>query len=144
MLCSVSEDVSGGLIADLSQQITKQWTLVAAYLGLQNDKIDALDAENNSVTDKIIAMLNAWKRQMGKSVTRSSLMKALVKANRKDLADKVRIMPANTNPTTSAVGTVKGKDEGEVWILTLTHGQHRSGCLMYMKRGHVSGPVSFM
>ena len=91
MLCLVSEDVPGGLIADLSQQITKQWTLVAAYLDLQNDKIDALDAENNSVTDKIIAMLNAWKRQMGKSATRSSLMKALVKANRKDLADKVRI-----------------------------------------------------
>ena len=91
MLCSVAEDVPDGLIADLSQQMTKHWNLVATYLGLQNDKIDALDAENNSIGDKIIAMLNAWKHQLGKSATRSCLMKALVKAKRKDLADKVRI-----------------------------------------------------
>ena len=60
------------------------------YLGLQNDLIDTLDAENNSIAEKTIAMFNEWKHKKGKSATRSRLMKALVKAGRKDVAETVR------------------------------------------------------
>ena len=90
MLCLVAEDVPGSLIADLCQQMSKQWKLVAGYLGVSNDHTDALDQENSSVADKIIAMLNAWKQKKGKSATRSCLMSALVRAERKDLAEMVR------------------------------------------------------
>lgn len=87
----VSEDVPQALIADVSLQITRQWTIVASYLGIPNDQVDALDADNDSVADKIIAMLNAWKRQETNKATRSNLVKALEKANRNDVAEKVRL-----------------------------------------------------
>ena len=59
-------------------------------MGLKNDQIDALDVESTAAAEKIIAMLNAWKRQMGEKATRNSLMNALTNANRKDVAEKVR------------------------------------------------------
>ena len=86
----VSEDVPAALIADLSQMIAKERTLVGMYLGLSKDKLNALDAENPKVEEKIIAMLNAWKDQTTKRATRSKLIKALVRANRNDVADEVR------------------------------------------------------
>ena len=89
-LSLVAEDVPDPVIADLSQRMPNQWNLVGTYLGLQNDHIDTLDAEHNSIADKTVAMLHAWKRKMGKSATRSNLMKALVKAKRGDLAEEVR------------------------------------------------------
>lgn len=85
----VSEDVPDTLIADLSQLMAKQWKLVATYLGFTNDHVTAFDAENHSVSEKVIAMLNEWKHRQTKDATRSNLMKAFVKAGRKDLADKV-------------------------------------------------------
>ena len=69
--------------------MTKQWKLVAVYLGFTSDNVSTFDAENDSVAEKIIAMLNAWKHKQAKSATRSNLMKALMKAGRKDLAGKV-------------------------------------------------------
>ena len=90
MLSLVAEDVPDSLIADLSQKMSKQWKLVAGYLGGSNDITDALDQENSSITDKIIAMLNAWKHKKAKSATRSCLMNALVRAERNDLAEMVR------------------------------------------------------
>ena len=51
--------------------------------------MNALDVEYRSVEEKIIAMLNAWKDQMTKNATRSNLIKALVKVNRNDAAEKV-------------------------------------------------------
>lgn len=85
----VSEDVPDILIADLSQQMTKQWKLVAVYLGFTNDHVATFDAENDSVAEKVIAMLSAWKHSQAKDATRSNLMKALMKVGRKDLAEKV-------------------------------------------------------
>lgn len=85
----VSEDVPAALIADLSQMIAKEHKLVGMYLGLSKDKLNALDAEHSSVEEKIVAMLNAWKDQMTIKATRSNLIKALVKVNRNDAAEKV-------------------------------------------------------
>ena len=69
--------------------IAKEHKLVGMYLGLSKDKLNALDVEYRSVEEKIIAMLNAWKDQMTKKATRSNLIKALVKVNRNDAAEKV-------------------------------------------------------
>jgi len=69
--------------------MAKHWKLVAAYLGFTHDHVTTFDSENDSVSEKVIAMLNAWKHKQTKDATRSNLMKALVKAGRKDLADKV-------------------------------------------------------
>ena len=71
--------------------IAKEYKSVGMYLGLSKDKLNALDVEYHSVEEKIIAMLNAWKDQMTKKATRSNLIKALVKVNRNDVADKVRL-----------------------------------------------------
>ena len=88
-LLKVSEDVPAALIADLSQMIAKEHKSVGIYLGLSNDKLNALDVEYPSVGERIIAMLNAWRDQMTKKATRSNLIKALVKVNRNDAAEKV-------------------------------------------------------
>ena len=69
--------------------MTAQWKLVAVYLGFTSDNVTTFDVENDSVAEKIIAMLNAWKHSQAKNATRSNLMKALMKAGRKDLAGKV-------------------------------------------------------
>lgn len=69
--------------------ITKEHKSVGIYLGLSNDKLNALDVEYPSVGERIIAMLNAWRDQMTKKATRSNLIKALVKVNRNDAAEKV-------------------------------------------------------
>lgn len=76
-------------MADLSQLMARNWKLVAAYLGFTHDHVSTFNSENDSVSEKVIAMLNEWKHKQGKDATRSNLMKALVKAGRKDLADKV-------------------------------------------------------
>lgn len=60
------------------------------YLGFKNDHVATFDAEHDAFAEKIIAMLNAWKHDQAKNATRSNLMMALVKAARKDLAEKVR------------------------------------------------------
>ena len=78
------------LIADLSQQIPKEWKLLAHFLGFNGDQVATFDAENNTIAEKVIAMLNAWKHKQAENATRSSLMKALVRAGRKDLAENVR------------------------------------------------------
>lgn len=88
-LLKVSEDVPAALIADLSQMIAKEHKSVGMYLGLSKDKLNALDVEYRSVEEKIIAMLNVWKDQMTKKATRSNLIRALVKVNRNDAAEKV-------------------------------------------------------
>ena len=85
----VSEDVPAKLVADLSQRMSRHWKLVATYLGFTNDQVTTFDAENDSVSEKVIAMLSVWKQRQTKDATRSNLMKALVKAGRKDLADEV-------------------------------------------------------
>ena len=87
----VAEDVPDSLIADLSEDMPREWNKVAAYLGLKNDYIETLNDENRTISNKVIAMLNKWKHTKGKSATRSCLMSALQKAERKDLADKVRM-----------------------------------------------------
>ena len=69
--------------------ITKEHKSVGIYLGLSNDKLNALDVEYPLVGERIIAMLNAWRDQMTKKATRSNLIKALVKVNRNDAAEKV-------------------------------------------------------
>lgn len=69
--------------------IAKEHKLVGMYLGLSKDKLNALDAEHSSVEEKIVAMLNAWKDQMTIKATRSNLIRALVKVNRNDAAEKV-------------------------------------------------------
>ena len=89
----VSEDVPDTLVENLSQLMAKNWKLVAVYLGFTRDHVSTFDSQNDSVSEKVIAMLSEWKRQQAKNATRSSLMKALVKAGRKDLADKVSITP---------------------------------------------------
>ena len=85
----VSEDVPDKLVADLSQRMARQWKFVATYLGFTYDRVTSFDADNHSVSEKIIAMLGEWKQRQTKDATRSNLMKALVKAGRKDLADEV-------------------------------------------------------
>jgi len=65
------------------------WKLVATYLGFTHDQVTTFDSENDSVSEKVIAMLNAWKHRQTKDATRSNLMKALGKVGRKDLAEKV-------------------------------------------------------
>ena len=87
----VSENVPDTLLADLSQQMARHWKLVAVYLGFTPDHVSTFDSENHVVSEKVIAMLSEWKHQQAKNATRSNLMKALVKAERKDLADKVCI-----------------------------------------------------
>ena len=87
----VAEDVPDSLIADLSEDMPREWNKVAAYLGLKNDYIETLNDENRTISNKVIAMLNKWKHTKGKSATRSCLMSALQKAGRKDLVDKVRM-----------------------------------------------------
>ena len=66
---------------------------MAVYLGFTQDHVSTFDSENDSVSEKVIAMLNGWKQRQTKDATRSNLMMALVKAGRKDLADKVSITP---------------------------------------------------
>ena len=65
------------------------WNLVALHLGFTQDHVVRFDRDNESVSEKVIAMLNEWKHNQAKDATRSNLMKALVKAGRRDLADKV-------------------------------------------------------
>lgn len=71
----------------------RHWKLVAAYLGFKHDHVTTFDVENGSVPEKVIAMLSDWKHKQTKDATRSNLMKALAKAGRKDLADKVCSYP---------------------------------------------------
>ena len=66
--------------------MARDWKLVAAYLGFIHDHVVTFDAENVSVSEKVIAMLNKWKQKQTRDATRSNLMKALVQAGRKDLA----------------------------------------------------------
>lgn len=69
--------------------MARDWKLVSIYLGFKQDHVATFDTENDSVSEKVIAMLNKWKQEQTKDATRSNLMKALVKAGRKDLADIV-------------------------------------------------------
>ena len=62
---------------------------MATYLGFINDQVITFDTDNHSVSEKVIAMLGAWKQRQTKDATRSNLMKALEKAGRKDLAEEV-------------------------------------------------------
>ena len=65
------------------------WKLVAFYLGFTKDDEARIGKDNDSVSEKVIAMLNEWKQKQAKDATRSKLMEALVRARRRDLADKV-------------------------------------------------------
>lgn len=69
--------------------MARQWKLVATYLGFTYDRVTIFDADNHSVSEKIIAMLGEWKQRQTKDATRSNLMTALKKAGREDLAEEV-------------------------------------------------------
>ena len=62
---------------------------MALYLGFTKDDEARFDKDNDSVSEKVIAMLNEWKHKQAEDATRSKLMEALVRARRRDLADKV-------------------------------------------------------
>lgn len=74
----------------LSKNLTQHWREVGRTLGIQEDKLRAIREDSSSIQDAIYNMFNHWKQKNGSNISFAALMDALVKEDRKDLADTLK------------------------------------------------------
>ncbi|KAJ8034629.1 hypothetical protein HOLleu_21546 [Holothuria leucospilota] len=86
-----SETNTENLIRFLSKNIREEWIDVGRCLLITEAKLSSIKADNfNNRRECIYQMLLSWKEQRGSEATFNTLATALMKADRKDLAEHVK------------------------------------------------------
>ncbi|KAJ8048079.1 NACHT, LRR and PYD domains-containing protein 10 [Holothuria leucospilota] len=90
-----SETNTDNLIRFLSKNIREEWMDVGRCLHISEATLSSIKADNfNNRRECIYQMLLSWKEQRGSEATFNTLATALMKADRKDLAEHVKVNAA--------------------------------------------------
>ena len=72
------------LLLQLKMKVGKDWLNLGRFLSVNDNDLDAIDADYNDLEEKAYRMLCLWKRQQ-KLPTLNALANAIYKINRTDL-----------------------------------------------------------
>ena len=84
----VNRECSKGIRYEISVKIVK-WKMIGRLLGISEEKLAAIQVDNNTEDERRVVMLNTWHQKHGSQATCLSLMIALYKHQCCDLIEEL-------------------------------------------------------
>ena len=88
---NVNRECSQRIRYEISVKIV-HWKMVGRYIGIPEEKLAAIQVDNNSEEEQRFVMIHTWHQQLGSQATYLSLMMALHQHQCRDLIEQLCIM----------------------------------------------------
>ena len=73
------------------------WKMIGYYFGIPEEKLVAIQRDNQTEEERRVALLNTWHKREGQRATYRQLMNAFLHRERCDLANKLSVMIKSLN-----------------------------------------------